>query len=118
MIVDDEIIVIYFENTDGYVDSFMEVTSYDGVVTNLVIGFAIPPNEENDSWTAYRISLENPEVGEKTVNVKEIDQEGIESELGLEYYEWLADCLEEIMFLPTVEKQPVQRAPVIMYWHS
>ena len=113
----DDNIVIYFENGNDYVDSFIEVTTKKTAVASVNLAFTIPPNQENSEWVSYNVEISDPEGVPQLILCDEIDQKGATTALEPQYYDWLADCIEAVLALPeTVNgERPSQQAPTTMY---
>lgn len=107
--------IIYFANTSGYVDSFLELVTSGGVVTSCVVAYTIPPNTEIGDWMSYRLEVIDPETTPSLAYIEEIAQDGTTKQLDLSYSGWVADCAEEVLAGETVTERPPQMAPAEMY---
>lgn len=114
---EDEVEIIYFEQTPEYADSFMQVTTEQGEVAEVYIAFTFPPSDCDD-WLSYIVSIANPDSeSPELLSLEEVTVDGESSALEHTELNWLAEHFAAVCSLPLAadDEKPPQLAPKSMY---
>jgi hypothetical protein len=112
----DETTVIYFEQSAEYVDSFMQVTTEAGEVSETYLAFTFPPSD-GDDWLSYIATIGSPESTPELLSLEEITVNGESTALDPKEIDWLSEHFVAVCQQATTRdgERPPQAAPTTVY---
>lgn len=107
---------MYFEQSEEYVDSFIEVSTRDSVVQDISIAFTFPATATTE-WQGYAITIDQQETMPRMTALEEIAVDGSTTRLETQELSWLAAHFVLVCQQPLAPggERPGQAAPSTMY---